>query len=97
MEKTEKRRSHWNGHYPADFQNLIPTYIDSVQCCETSFNETYSASYRVGPEAPYNTKGSVDYFFIACEGPGHQKAGQIKNYPQYSSELGLIESPKSQQ
>ena len=86
----------WNDHYPPDLHKLTPTYLKSVPCCETSFNETYSASYRVGPEAPYNKGGLADYFFIACEGPGHQRAGQVKNYPQYSSDLGLIESPNSQ-
>lgn len=72
-----------SGHYPERLSEVVPDYLRSLPTCPSAGKDTYSQSYSVGT--------SPDRFQFFCQ--GHHHPSTDANYPQYTSEQGLIERP----
>ncbi len=72
-----------SGHYPERLSEVVPDYLRSLPTCPSAGKDTYSPSYSSGT--------SPDRFQFFCQ--GHHHSATDANYPQYTSEQGLIERP----
>ena len=71
------------GRYPERLSQLQPGYLKTVPTCPAGGADTYSGSY---------TKSALpDKFNFCCQGAHHAEVPA--NYPQYQSDIGLIERP----
>ncbi|MCA9796645.1 MAG: hypothetical protein KC910_32775 [Candidatus Eremiobacteraeota bacterium] len=73
----------FHGVYPGSLASLTPNYLKTIPTCPAAGLDAYSDSYRMAKD-PYR------YGFCCLSGrhPGHPR-----NYPAYSSSLGMIEQP----
>ena len=68
----------FHGHYPEQFEQLIPTYLAAVPRCPKS-RRVYQLS--IGPDSPFNTAGFVDFYYVYCSGSSHVEEGFGRNSP----------------
>lgn len=74
------------GRYPTQLSKLTPDYLRTMPTCPSAGQDTYSASYEV--------RIQPDGYTVMCQGAHHEKAGLGPNFPQYTSERGLLERPQ---
>ncbi len=77
------------GEIPTALGHLTPNYLLSLPECPGAGRANYVLS--VGKDAPMNTSGDDQYYFIACQGENHTGVAITGDYPAYSSVDGLIE------
>jgi hypothetical protein len=70
------------GAYPTALAALTPNYLKFSPNCPSANQDTYSATYEV--------RTAPDNFTLACQGHHHQGSKYPADYPQYSSQTGLI-------
>jgi len=74
----------FEGRYPTSSLLLTPRYLKTIPTCPTVGSVTYVFTMASKPDA----------YTVVCAGTNHSGAGvREANYPQYTSELGLIERP----
>lgn len=71
------------GRYPSSLKPLVPNYLRAIPHCKSTGTDTYSSAYKV-TQRP-------DAFTCLCQGDNHSDIGLEPNFPQYSSNAGLIE------
>jgi hypothetical protein len=69
------------GRYPSKLNELIPSYIYKIPTCVKTDKDIYSLTYTV------STNPDAYTFWCTC---GGDKSNVEGNYPQYSSEKGLV-------
>lgn len=71
------------GRYPRELGDLTPNYLKIIPNCPKPQTNTYSKSYQrhAGPDA----------FTVFCSGHHHGNRGLSADYPQFSSNRGLID------
>lgn len=72
-----------SGHYPTQLSKLTPDYLKTIPTCPSAGHDTYSASYE--------SHLLPDGYTVMCQGANHEKAGLGPNFPQYTSERGLLD------
>jgi hypothetical protein len=80
------------GRYPRTLSALTPAYLKTIPTCPAAGQDTYSGSFRsvYQPDVPT----CVDNYTVICQGSNHENVGEIKNYPQYTCENGLVDVNK---
>lgn len=77
------------GANPSELAQLTPNYLKSLPECPAAGYANYVLS--VGKDAPMNSTGDAQYYFIACKGENHTGVAITGDYPAYSAAQGLIE------
>ena len=86
----EMYASDFHGHYPASLQVLTAgNYLKTIPNCPAAGAMTYTN---------YQVTQNPDRFSFACVGNNHAKSYvgyslPSDNYPQYNSEVGLVDHP----
>lgn len=79
-----------HGHYPLTLQQLtVGNYLKTIPTCVSTDAMTYTN---------YEVAQNPDRFSFACVGNNHAKSyvgysQPSDNYPQYNSEVGLVDHP----
>lgn len=70
------------GRYPTALTTLSPNYLKTIPTCPSSGTATYTGGY---------TSASLpDAFTVVCTGTNHRAVDAPANYPQYTSQAGMI-------
>ena len=77
-----------HGEYPLKLSQITPDYLRIIPTCAHAKKDTYSTGYKSFPTDP-STKTN-NSFTIYCHGHYHGCVDVKENYPQYSSERGLV-------
>lgn len=72
-----------HGFFPARQQQVAPQYLKSIPSCPAVGSDTYSTGYVVSEDARQ--------YLVFCHGDNHHGVGFSPNYPQYSSQRGVLE------
>lgn len=70
----------FGGRYPARLSQLVPNYLRTIPTCPSAGEDTYSAAFASTPAA----------YTVVCAGRNHRAVDLPANYPQYTSESGLV-------
>ncbi len=73
------------GRYPKKMSSLTPNYLKTIPLCPRAYSDTYSASYKC--------KANPDFYRLSCQGEHHKAGGLPKDFPQYTSEVGIVSEP----
>lgn len=85
----DKYAKEHDGAYPTSLAQLKPDYLKEFPKCFAAGEMTYVAEF--GPKAPGNPDKRENFYFVKCGGEFHKNVQVPQDYPQYNSEIGLIE------
>lgn len=80
------------GLYPPTLAAVVPGYLKQVPTCPSASADTYSAGYARYVSRPVKAGRAAepDAYSVVCVGTYHGQVQQPANYPQYSSQDGII-------
>ncbi|MCE1248055.1 MAG: hypothetical protein LWY06_15545 [Firmicutes bacterium] len=74
------------GNYPTALNMLNTSGMGTIPSCNSSGHDSYSPSYQYYN----NSKDKIHRYTFYCSGYNHSRYIMFENYPQYTSEKGLI-------
>lgn len=70
-----------NGTFPPTLDRIAPAYLKVLPVCSHHGEDTYSTAFQ----------STTSAYTILCAGAWHRAQGSSPNYPQYTSDTGLLE------
>lgn len=86
----EMYATHASGKYATSIDALVPEYLPSIPICPKAGQDTYSPGFRMGPDAPGNSRKLQDFYAVCCSGDHHQDVGLSFDSPSYDAAFGAL-------